>query len=308
SNFVQMLNRNLPVKPFAIKIRVRYISLQGFNVFGYFSKTVCKSQYFYHMAKHLKKIGCLLVIFLVAAGIFSLRLFSDDTGRRTVTVVFFEYPPYTMMDSKTGRPTGYYIDILEAVAKLQNFEIKYVRTLFVDYRNSIPKGKPYIMGMPILITPERQRVYNFSWPCDEHDTVLVVKKGSPVKKLSDLRRCEIGTSKGILEDYCRKLCEAKKIESYKAYYSTAKLYKELTADRIDAILTDRSIALYFQRLHPNAFESMNLVLFSQYEYAGFPIQKKQEWLLKRVNNGLRQIMNSNEYSRIYRKYFPNAGD
>ena len=265
------------------------------------------SQYFvFNMREKIKKTGCLLVIFLGIG--FCLWLFSDNMERRTVTVGFFEYPPYSMIDSKTGLPTGYYVDILDTIGKSQNLEIKYVNTLFVDYQKNIPKGKPYIMGLPIIVTPERQRFYNFSWPCDENETILVAKKNSPLKKVSDLKTCVIGAIEGVEKDYCRKMHEAGKIKSYKAYHSTAKLYEELAAGKVDAIIIDRSIALYFKGLQPDAFKLTNIVLFSQYEYAGFPIQKKHKWLLKRVNNGLRRIMNSDEYSRIYRKYFPNEGD
>lgn len=260
------------------------------------------------MGKKLKKTGCLLVILLSIIGISSCLWRSfDNMERRTVTVGFFEYPPYSMLDSETGRPTGYYVDILDTVAKNQNLEIKYVRTVFSDYRDSIPKGKPYIMGLPVIITRERQRVYNFSWPCDENDTTVVVKKSSHVKKDSDLKTCIVGATEGLVEFCCRKMLKDGRIKDYKAYNSTAKQYEALIAGKVDAILTDHSIALYFNSRNPNVFR-INELAFKQYEYAGFPIQKKQEWLLKRVNNGLRRIMNSDEYSRIYRKYFPNEGD
>ncbi|MDD5727071.1 MAG: transporter substrate-binding domain-containing protein [Victivallales bacterium] len=261
------------------------------------------------MMKYLKKTGCLLIIFLAVIGIaFYPGLFSDNMERRTVTVGFFEYPPYGMTDPGTGRPTGYYVDILEAIAKSQNLEIKYINTFLSDYRDSIPKGEPYVMGLPVIITQERQRICNFSWPCNENDTILVMKKGSSVKKISDLKSRVIGAVKGVRKDYCKKMYEEGKIKSYKWYDSTVKLYAALTAGEIDAVIINRNIALYFQGLHPDVFALTDFVLFDQYEYEGFPIQKKQKWLLKRINAGLRRIMNSSEYSRIYRKYFPNEGD
>ena len=270
---------------------------------------ICIISIFTNMGKHLKKTGCLLIGFFAIVGIvFCLWRFSDDMERRTVTVGFFEYPPYSMIDPGTGRVAGYYVDILEEIAKNQNLEIKYVDTLFIDYPRSIPKGEPYIMGLPIIITPERQRVYNFSWPCDENDIILVVKKGSSLKKVSDLKPCVIGSPEGVEKDYCRKMQADGKIKSHKAYYSTAKLYDALAAGEVDAIIVYHNIASYFQVLHPDAFEITDIVLFSQHEYVGFPIQKKQQWLLKRLNNGLRRIMNSEEYSRIYLKYFSSKRD
>ena len=261
------------------------------------------------MMKNLKRTGCLLVVFLGITGIAAwLWLSPDNMERRTVTVGFFEYPPYSTSDPKTGKPIGYYVDILNAAAKTQNLEIKYVKTLFVDYPNSISKGEPYIMGLPIIITPERQKIYNFSWPCDENNLILVMKKGSPLKEVSDLKTCVLGSMEGVEKDYCRKMHKEGRIKSYKTYYLTVELYEALMANKVDAIIVERSIASYFQAMYPNVFKVTTIVLFSRHEYQGFPIQKKQKWLLKRVNNGLRRIMNNNEYSRIYHKYFPNQRD
>jgi ABC-type amino acid transport substrate-binding protein len=134
-----------------------------------------------------------------------------------------------------------------------------------------------------------------------------MKKGSSLKNVSGLKRCVIGVIEKNGEYYCREMHKKGKIKNYKVFSSTVELYKALAADKVDVIIVGRNIALYFQRLHPGIFKFSGSV-FNHCEYEGFPIQKKQEWLLKRVNDGLRRIMNNGEYSRIYRKYFLSEGE
>ena len=252
--------------------------------------------------KNMKQKGCLLLISLFALLLVVYWSFSSkEIEQKTVQVGFFEYPPYNMTDPETGELTGYCVDILDAVAKQQNLTIDYVDTRFVDYADSIPRGAPYGMGLPVIITPERQAIYHFSWPCEENNMVLVVRKGSDIQTESDLKDKTVGSVQGVEKAFCSKLLKEGVIGRHLDYHSTANLYDALLQGEIDAIINDQGISHYFVGLYPDDILITDVVFFRQYE--GFPVQKEQKWLLKRINDGLRQIMNNGEYSRIYRTYF-----
>ena len=159
--------------------------------------------------------------------------------------------PFVFQDPRLpSKLIGFEVDIIEALAK----ELGYDKTLFVQnaWDGLIPglERDDYDVAINGLeITPDRAQVVNFSEPYFITYEVLAVKTGNEkVNDLFDLKGRSAGTLKSSLAE--RILRDAGGI-TVKTYESEANSYADLRLNRIDAVLIDQPVALYYASWNPD---------------------------------------------------------
>lgn len=111
---------------------------------------------------------------------------SELTSKGTLTIgLEGTYAPYSYR--KSGKLTGFEVDLGKAVAKKLGLKAKFVPTKWDSLIAGLGSSKYDVVLNNITQTPERKKVYNFSDPYIYSRYALITKKSSKVTKLSQIQ-------------------------------------------------------------------------------------------------------------------------
>ena len=170
-------------------------------------------------------------------------LFED--GTLTVATDKPAYPPWFKGDPQNYG--GYEGEVASEVAKRMDLPIKWVVEPF--NKSYAPGAKDYDFDInQITITPERQRVVDFSDGYFDNAQGVLVLEGSPAasaKSLSDLKDVKLGAQVGTTAlDFVNTTIKPE--EQAKVYDSTNDARSALESGQIDAFVTDLVTTVYLR--------------------------------------------------------------
>lgn len=143
------------------------------------------------------------------------------------------------------------------------------------------------------ITPEHLEEVNFSIPYYITYEQLVVREGTnDIDSLEDCRSRPVGTLKSSLAETLLKRDGARDIRGYEQEVSA---FEDLSNGRLDAVLIDAPVAIYYAGLHPGLKFVPKPV--GKIEY-GIAIAKTNKALLADVNKALTEMKKSGRLREI----------
>lgn len=95
------------------------------------------------------------------------------------------YVPFSYKD-KDGKLTGYEVELAEEIAKEMGVKPVFVETKFESLIAGLDANKYDVVMNNMGVTPEREQHYSFAKNYLYSPAILIVKKGSDIKKLSDI--------------------------------------------------------------------------------------------------------------------------
>jgi len=213
------------------------------------------------------------------------------------------FPPFSYVD-KSGHPAGFDVEALNWIAKKMGFKVIHKP---MDWDGIIPNllaKKIDIIASGMSITPEREKVVNFTIPYWKIEQVFVVRKDSPltVKEVLTGHKL-IGVQRGTSEAEWLKKNKKKKGWNFTLrYYDSAPLaVVDLVNGRIDAAAMDDAPAADAVRKKPVKI----LGTFGMPpEKFGYAVRKQDTKLLETLNKGLRLLMKDPYWQYLINKYHP----
>src|SRR5262249_52028681 len=154
----------------------------------------------------------------------------------------------------------------------------------------------------IEITDDRKQQVNFSIPYYACGEQLSVRAGeNTISSLSDLKGKVVGTLKASL---AQRILERANLErsnriEIRSYENQNNAYDDLAIGRLDAVLMDWPIAVYYSK--PNPKLKFTGPVIDRMEY-GIAARKDDVVLLNDVNKALLALIRSGELRRIYEKW------
>ncbi len=201
---------------------------------------------------------------------------------------------------KNGKLTGFEIDVVEAISKKLNLKTNWETKSFDALLLGLePKLDRYdLVAASHGITPERQKVVDFSDPHYCTGVVIVSKKGGP-KSLADLKGKVAAIEVGTI--YSPTLVKTPGIKEVKTLKQDPECMQALLSGRADAWVTDKLVAEEAIKSHKDAvFVIGDTVLV---EKVAMAVSKGNAELLKQINEGLAAIKKDGTYKKISLKYF-----
>ncbi len=207
--------------------------------------------------------------------------------------------PYIFKDPKNPEHNiGFEVDLVDALAKELGRPIEFVQ---YDYKSLVPGvlRRDFDFAMNgIEVTPDRRARLLFSRPYYVFRLQLVTRADD--SRIDSLRgckteRCVVGT----LEDTAAERLLDKEGIAKKVYDSQVEPYRDLTLKRIDAVLMDLPIAIYYARPNPLL------------RFAGDPIERGyyaiafrpgEEALAGSIDAALERLLRRGELRRIYARW------
>ena len=209
------------------------------------------------------------------------------------------YPPFEYLDSR-GRPRGYNIDLVEALARALNLEVEFRLGEWSEVLRGLEDGS--IDALPgIFYTPERARKLLFSKPHSVHHYVGVTRHGEapPPNSLADLAGKRIVLQRG---DAMHSLLLESDVTAHLTLVEDQEaVLRALAAGDHDCGIVTRVSALHF--LRQNGWENLRLGRepFASFDYCFAMLPERSE-LLGLIDEGLQVLKDSGEYRLIHDRW------
>lgn len=226
----------------------------------------------------------------------------DPQGQVISVGITSSYPPFVTKD-EVGRPIGFDIDILYAIAKLEGINPSVIAyDQWGEVLDSLDSGKTDLVISAVTLTPEREQKYSASKSYVSTVNALAVPKDSFVQSIADLKGKTIGVGKGSsLVKEKDKYPEVTFIE----FESTYVAFKEAIGKKtVDAVIAQKLYLQYLMQDNEKSSTAIRLIdLPSEHPDKVILVKKGNTELVQKINSGLDKIKANGTYDEIYKKWF-----
>ena len=203
----------------------------------------------------------------------------------------------------SGKYVGIDVDIINAIAKNQGFNVKLTNPGFDASLNAVQSSQADAVLAGMTITDARKQIFDFSDPYYTSNIRLAVKKGSNVKKYEDLKGKTIGAKNGTSSYSWLEENADKYGFTLRAYDEASTMYDSLNSGSIDALMDDEAVLLYAIQQGRNFETPIKGISTGE---VGFAVKKgTNPELITMFNNGLAAIVKDGTYDKIINKYLDN---
>lgn len=206
--------------------------------------------------------------------------------------------PYVFQDPKDPRRTiGFEVEIAEALAARLNRTSVFVQNQWDGLIPALQRGNYDLALNGLEVTEDRKTQIAFSIPYYVTTLQLSVRvEENSINSLADLKGRTVGTLKYSL---AQRVLEREGGIALRTYDGLINAYQDLGFGRLDAVLNDYPIAVYYSRPNPKlkfAGQPVERVLYA------IGLRRDDAALLKEVNAALLELIKSGELRRIYEKW------
>ncbi len=242
----------------------------------------------------LRKLAVCLAIGLISSTAMAEKTYTAATDAT--------FAPFESLNKKL-EIVGFDADIISAIAAKQGIKIKLHNTPWEGLFASLNNGERDIVIAAVTITPERQKSMDFSAPYFDAKQLIVVKEGSPVKRLIDLKSKKVGVQNGTTGDTVAQKQFGKTNPDIRRYENITLALSELANGGVSAVVADNAVVKNY--LINNPGQKFRLVDDSSFavEQYGIAVRKGNKKLLDDLNAGLAGIKMDGTYQKIHAKYF-----
>ncbi|MCK5825919.1 MAG: transporter substrate-binding domain-containing protein [Desulfuromusa sp.] len=210
----------------------------------------------------------------------------------------YNYPPYEYLDPD-GLPTGYNIELSQAISRVMGMEINIQLGSWGEMRQALERGDVDIL-MGMAHTKERESEVDFSIPhAKVHQSIWIRDENETIRTVHDLTGQEVIVMKGsVMHDF---MLENEVAADLFMVQTLADALSLLASGQHDCALVAKLPGEYLlsnpnlDHIHPIARP-----LVAQ-DY-GFAVKKGDLELLARFNEGLALLKKSGEYRQIREKW------
>ncbi|HUD46679.1 MAG TPA: ABC transporter substrate-binding protein/permease [Candidatus Baltobacteraceae bacterium] len=206
--------------------------------------------------------------------------------------------PYVYPDpQKPEQMTGFEFDLANALAAKLGVRAQMVQNQWDQLIPALQRGNFDIVLNGLEITSENRQRIAMSLPYYVYTQQIVTRAGTAgLEKLADLKGRRIGV---LSSTVAQRLASGLGGTDVRIYPGNVESFRDLKAGRIDAVLLDLPIAIYYAR--PDTDLKFSGVPFAP-GYYGIGLLKEDTNLLAALNVAIGQLAADGTLERIYRKY------
>ncbi|MFS8100535.1 basic amino acid ABC transporter substrate-binding protein [Lentzea alba] len=219
---------------------------------------------------------------------------------KLVTCTHLSYKPFQF--SEGDQTVGFDVDLVNLIAK----DLGVTQQIFDTPFETITSGTSFnanqcdLAAAGMTITDERKQAIDFSDPYFDASQALLVKKGSSIKTLADLKGKKLGVQ---LDTTGEKYANDNAAANGYTVVQFEDLPLSQTAVRtgaVDAVINDNGVLFDYAKEFADTEVTAE---FDTGEKYGIGIKKGNTALLTKVNEVLKKAKESGEYDKIYEKWF-----
>lgn len=138
-------------------------------------------------------------------GLFALFIFSCFAGipsanadARTVTVGVYQNAP-KVFTAESGKPSGIFIEIIEHIAKIEGWNLRYISGTWAEGLDRLSKGEIDLMP-DVAYTSDREKIYSFhKIPVMSVWSQVYAPRGSGIQSILDLNGKRIAAMENTIQ-------------------------------------------------------------------------------------------------------------
>ncbi|MBM7543337.1 cystine transport system substrate-binding protein [Weissella beninensis] len=208
------------------------------------------------------------------------------------------YAPYSYR--KNGQLTGFEVELGKAIAKEMNLKPVFVQSKWDSLIAGLDSKKYDLVLNDVAITAQRQKSYAFTTPYLYSKSVLIVKKGSKitnVKQIKGKKTAESLTSNNG--------ADAKKLGStIVAIPGFAEAVDLIQSNRVVGALNSREAFLTYKKANPKTnltyIDAGNAI--AAQKIAGI-LSKNKPGLQAKINKAMQNLKKDGTFAKLSHKYF-----
>jgi polar amino acid transport system substrate-binding protein len=208
------------------------------------------------------------------------------------------YEPFEF--EQGGKVVGFDVDLVDLVAKELGVTQEVIDTPFDGIQSGadLNSGKCDLAAAGMTITETRKQNFDFSDPYFNATQALVVKKGSGVNDLAQLKGKKLAVQNGTTgQEYAQKNAPGAELVVFE---DLGLLLTAVETGQADAGINDNGVLYDWVKKKPDFEVSKEFNTGEQY---GIGVRKGNKALLDKINEVLAKAKSSGEYDKIYEKWF-----
>ncbi len=206
--------------------------------------------------------------------------------------------PYVFPDPlEPGRLIGFEYELAKALAARLGVKAQMIQNSWDGLVPALERGNFDIILNGLEITDEHRREIGMSRPYYAYAQQIVVRKGTQgVTKLEDLKGRPVGI---LAASVAQRLLERMGGVDLRVYPGNVESFRDLNNGRIEAVLLDLPIAIYYLAKEPGLTASGDPF---EIGYYGIGVRKSDGALLQALNQTIDGLRVDGTLERIYSKY------
>ena len=211
------------------------------------------------------------------------------------------FPPHYSIDSKTGKPTGFAIDVMDEIAQMSGIKVRYVvYPTWAKTLEAMEKGEVVLIPN-IGIIAERIKQMDFTSPVETYDIVIFVRKTTTdIKGIEDLNGKEVAVveiNKGLF------LMQERGDSRLQIYVSQDEAFLSLISGKSDALVYPEPPIILLSR-KAGLEDYIKIVGKPLLEVKrGIAVRKGNHELLKMLDDEVKAFVKTPRYAGIYSKWY-----
>ncbi|WP_419899330.1 transporter substrate-binding domain-containing protein [Roseomonas sp. USHLN139] len=206
-------------------------------------------------------------------------------------------PPFGQSDAQM-QPTGSDVETGKLLAADWGMPMELVQ---VTGPNRVPfllTGKADMVIASFSVTPEREKVIDFSAPYGVIQIVVAAKKGVEIKDLASLAGKRVGTTRGSSND--KEFTDRNTGAQIIRYDDDATLITALVSGQVDIMATSPQVMQAANQRHPQAPFEVKITLKTNNYAIG--IRKGETALQTELNSWISANLKNGKLNEIYKKF------
>ena len=213
-----------------------------------------------------------------------------------------DYRPFEFFEKGADEPTGFDVELTDAIAAELGLEVEWVRADFDTIFTAVAAGEFAMVAAASTITPERQDIVDFSDPYYNARQALTIASDSGIASTDDLGDGDtVGVQKGTTgKDWAEENLVPQGVE-IKVFQVIPDAFTDLESGAIEGVLNDEPSSAAEIEDRPGLEIAQSIDTNENY---GLAFSKDNPDLTLAVNDALAAVIESGDYERIFQKYFP----
>lgn len=228
---------------------------------------------------------------------------SDSTGKaKYIVATEPTYAPFEYTD-ENNKIIGLDVDIMDAIAEDQGFEIEWSSLAFDSLFPALNSGNADIVAAAVSSNPDREKQADFSEGYYVTGDSMAVKSDSKVNTIDELSpdsvvAVQIGTT---LVDKVQKLIDEGKVGSIVQLDTVSTCMLQLQNGDVDAVAAD-SLTIDDYISSQGKAKNIGEFYFDEENPMRIAVKKGNAELLDKINSGLKHIKENGKYAEICKKW------
>lgn len=212
----------------------------------------------------------------------------------------FHLPPFSIVDEQ-GRADGFSVELLRAALAAMGREVVFRTGTWAEVRGWLAQGE--VQALPVVgRTPEREALYDFTFPYMSMHGAIVVRQGSEgIRAMEDLRGRRVAVMRGDnAEEFLRR--EPREID-IQLTDTFEEALRQLSEGLHDAVVIQRLVALrLICEIGMTNLEVINQPIEGFRQDFCFAVRAGDRRTLALLNEGLALVMADSTFNQLHAKW------